>query len=43
MLESVDCMQKFYHSVKKMEKTGKKSKITDFILNNMRMSLCELG
>lgn len=43
MLESVDCMQKFYNSVKKMEKTGKKTKMTDFILNNMRMSLCELG
>ena len=43
MIESVDCMQKFYHNVKKNEKFSKKTKVMDFILNNMRMSLCELG
>ena len=40
MIESIDCMQRFYHNVKRV---GKKTKIMDFILNNMRMSLCELG
>jgi hypothetical protein len=43
MLESVNCMQHFYSAVKKSEKVGKKNKTTEYILNNMRMSLCELG
>jgi len=43
MIESVNCMQKFYFTVKKSEKVGKKNKTTEYILNNMRMSLCELG
>jgi hypothetical protein len=43
MIESVACMQRFYHNVKRSDKLGKKTKTMDFILNNMRMSLCELG
>jgi hypothetical protein len=43
MIESVACMQRFYHNVKRTDKLGKKSKTMDFVLNNMRMSLCELG
>jgi hypothetical protein len=43
MTESVVCMQRFYYTVKKTDGVGKKTKSMDFILNNMRMSLCELG
>ena len=43
MIESVNCMQNFYSAVKKSEKVGKKNKTTEYILTNMRMSLCELG
>jgi hypothetical protein len=43
MTESVVCMQRFYYTVKRTDKLGKKSKTMDFVLNNMRMSLCELG
>jgi hypothetical protein len=43
MIESVACMQRFYHNVKRTGKLGKKTKVLDFVLNNMRMTLCELG
>jgi hypothetical protein len=39
MLDSVKCMQHFYNMLKKQ----KRNKKMDFILNNMRMSICELG
>ena len=40
MLSSVACMQIFYHSLEKKEKKDKK---LDYILKNMRMTICELG
>ena len=46
MIESVNCMQHFYSDVKngKINKISKKNKqLLEFILNNMRMSVCELG
>jgi len=54
MLASVACMQTFYHSLQKGKKSGnkkekekekekEKDKKIDFILNNMRMTICELG
>jgi len=43
MIESVACMQRFYHNVNRSGKLSKKTKVLDFVLNNMRMSLCELG
>jgi hypothetical protein len=50
MLASVTCMQTFYHSLQKGKKSGnkkekekEKDKKINFILNNMRMTICELG
>jgi len=42
-LSSVDCMQKFYAHVKKNQHGHGKNKHLDYILNNMRMTVCELG
>lgn len=43
LIESVDCMQQFLLTIKN-SKTGKRSvKLLDYILNNMRMTVCELG
>jgi len=44
MLTSVDCMQSFYHSLKKGKNKAKTpDKRIEYILNNMRMTICELG
>jgi hypothetical protein len=54
MLSSVACMQTFYHSLQRGKKIGnkkeketnkekEKDKKIDFILSNMRMTICELG
>lgn len=42
MLHGVECMEKFLN---KFMKTNSKKKIqnADFLLKNMRMSICELG
>ena len=44
LIESVDCMQKFLMTVKNSSGDKKKiGKSVDYILNNMRMTICELG
>ena len=44
LIESVDCMQKFLLTVKNSGSDKKKiGKSVDYILNNMRMTVCELG
>jgi hypothetical protein len=47
LIESVECMQNFLASIKNDKKNIKASKAAsvkiDYILNNMRMTLCELG
>ncbi|NDA90117.1 MAG: hypothetical protein EBY20_04315 [Alphaproteobacteria bacterium] len=44
LIESVDCMQQFLLSVKNGKGDKKKiGKSLDYILNNMRMTVCELG
>jgi hypothetical protein len=44
LIESVDCMQKFLLTVKNSASDKKKiGKSVDYILNNMRMTVCELG
>ena len=44
LIESVDCMQQFLSSIKNVKGDKKKTgKSLDYILNNMRMTVCELG
>ena len=45
IIHSSNCIQKTYLSVKskKINKQNKQNKNLDYILNNMRMSICELG
>lgn len=44
LIESVDCIQKFLHSIKNVRAKGVGSgKVLDYVLNNMRMTVCELG
>jgi hypothetical protein len=44
LIESVDCMQQFLSTVKSGNGDRKKAgKSLDYILNNMRMTVCELG
>jgi hypothetical protein len=46
MLESIECMETFMsrlHNDKKKSKNAKNTKNLDYILNNMRMTVCELG
>jgi hypothetical protein len=44
LIESVDCIQKFLHSIKNVRGKGAASgKALDYVLNNMRMTVCELG
>lgn len=42
LIESVDCMQKFLYSIKNVRGKGN-GKALDYVLNNMRMTVCELG
>jgi hypothetical protein len=44
LIESVDCMQQFLLTIKNIKGDKKKiGKSLDYILNNMRMTVCELG
>ena len=44
LIESVECMQQFLSSIKNGKSDKKKmGKSLDYILNNMRMTVCELG
>jgi hypothetical protein len=43
MIDSINCMQKFFGKLKKMKNNKKTNENIDFALSNMRMSLCELG
>jgi len=45
LIESVECIHNFLNSLRNetSKKNGKTSKSLDFVLNNMRMTICELG
>jgi hypothetical protein len=43
VIESVSCMQRFLNSIKESRFSKKNKKIRDYVLNNMRMTICELG
>ena len=42
MINGVECMEKEWINLNK-NKINRKSKKMDFILKNMRMTICELG
>ena len=41
LLDIISCVEKFYDKLK--NKVGKNGKKVNYILNNMRMTICELG
>jgi hypothetical protein len=45
LIESVECIHNFLNSLRNeiSKKNGRTTKSLDFVLNNMRMTICELG